>query len=98
MKKEKIDSKITILSDSHGRGLAEMVNNRCSGATEVFGFVNPGATLQQVCSSLQPERYSEKDQVVLIASDKCFRKLDFNSELFKEQKYNCLYFALQVRL
>lgn len=44
-----------------------MVNIRCSGATEVCGFVNPGATLQQVCSSLQPACYSEKDQVVLIA-------------------------------
>lgn len=82
-----------------------MVNNCCSGSTEVCRFVNPGATLQQVCSSPQPECYSGKDQVVLIAVSNDMPLTVAGTNVLEnltsiviclKNKCNCLYFAIQV--
>lgn len=66
LKRKKIGSKIAIVSDSHGRGLSEIINNRCSEEVEVCGLVSPGATFSQVLSKIDPELYTDKDYVVLI--------------------------------
>ncbi|WP_221936012.1 hypothetical protein, partial [Klebsiella pneumoniae] len=47
-----IRNKIRILSDSHGRHISTLLQNRCSGKYDVKGFVKPVALLTQILSSI----------------------------------------------
>jgi len=64
--------KVTIVADSHGRGLADTIKTHCPDLT-VSGFVKPGALLHQVCSSLNPQNYDKQDCVIILAgsNDMC---------------------------
>lgn len=80
LKLKKTDSKIVIVSDSHGRGLSEIINNHCAQNVEVCGLVNPGATSPKVFSTLNPKLYSSKDFVILIggSNNVCSKTLASN--------------------
>lgn len=62
-----LDFNVTILSDSHGRGLAKLLRDKFRTESNIDEIVLPGAILCQVMSRTPNLSLTPKDYFVLIA-------------------------------
>lgn len=65
---QQVKHKIILLSDSHGRGLRHLVQEKVKCESEVFSMVKPNATLENVTSGLNGEisKLGSSDHLVIL--------------------------------
>lgn len=63
---KKVDHRITVLSDSHGRSLPIMLNNSCPSNVCVSGLVKPSAFFDQVCLISDKQSHTKDDYIVIL--------------------------------
>lgn len=64
---EEIRRTITILSDSHGRKLDQLLQNECDDKTEIKSIIRPGADIDHITKEAQHIERSKNNHVILIA-------------------------------
>lgn len=62
-----LDSNVTILSDSHGKGLAKLLRDKFRTESNIDEIVLPGAMLHQVMSRTPNLSQTPKDYIVSVA-------------------------------